>query len=104
MTRLTLMLLISVLLIGCSDATPARRADIGEIPTPSPSIAAVGLWPGDDRVTFAACSWGEAPSARGSSALLADAREGRAGTLALRGEAGIGKSALLAYAEERAAA
>jgi DNA-binding CsgD family transcriptional regulator len=35
--------------------------------------------------------------------LLADARHSQAGTLVLRGEAGIGKTALLAYAEERAA-
>src|SRR4051794_6985484 len=34
--------------------------------------------------------------------LLADARNGRSGTLLLRGEPGIGKSALLAYARGRA--
>jgi DNA-binding CsgD family transcriptional regulator len=35
--------------------------------------------------------------------LLADARESRSGTLVIRGEAGIGKSALLGYAREQAA-
>lgn len=36
--------------------------------------------------------------------LLADARTGRSGALVIRGEAGIGKSALLAYARAQAAA
>jgi predicted ATPase len=35
--------------------------------------------------------------------LLDGARAGRSGVLALAGEVGIGKSALLAYAEEQAA-
>ena len=35
--------------------------------------------------------------------LLADAREGRSGALVIRGEAGIGKSALIAHARARAA-
>src|SRR4029077_1145996 len=35
--------------------------------------------------------------------LLEDARAGRSGVLAVVGEAGIGKSALLGYAEEQAA-
>ena len=45
---------------------------------------------------------GRGPECARLERLLADAREGRAGTVVLRGEAGIGKSALLAYAEEHA--
>jgi hypothetical protein len=45
---------------------------------------------------------GRGPECARIDRLLADARESRADTLVLRGEAGIGKSALLAYAEERA--
>jgi hypothetical protein len=45
---------------------------------------------------------GRGPECARIDELLADARQGRAGTLVLRGEAGIGKGALLACTEERA--
>jgi AAA ATPase domain len=45
---------------------------------------------------------GRGPECARIDELLADARQGRAGTLVLRGEAGIGKGALLACSEERA--
>jgi DNA-binding CsgD family transcriptional regulator len=45
---------------------------------------------------------GRGPECARIDSLLADAREGRAGTLVLRGEPGIGKSALLGYADDRA--
>jgi hypothetical protein len=45
---------------------------------------------------------GRRPETLAIDRLLADARQGRSGVLVIRGEAGIGKSALLGYAQEQA--
>jgi predicted ATPase len=45
---------------------------------------------------------GRAPERDALDQLLADARGGRSGTLVIRGEAGVGKTALLRYCAQHA--
>ena len=86
-----------------SDAR-AEIASGGSLDLLQPSAAGLGVSPALSRRlwqrSFGAC-WSAEAEQKQIETLLHQAREGRGGALILRGEAGIGKTALLEHAEAR---
>ena len=64
-------------------------------------LSSVGSWPARNSRGVDPC-YGPPYRARGFDRLLAAARAGQSGVLVVRGEPGVGKSALLGYAPEAA--
>jgi DNA-binding CsgD family transcriptional regulator len=78
--------------------TPSSHPGAGSIPGATPVLA----WSGSHREGHRVTLWGRRKQCGVLDGLLADVRAGRSRALVVRGEPGIGKTALLGYAADTA--